>query len=275
MGRCTTRKPAAAALAMVALGCGAPEAGCASELPPGMCAGAAEHRVDGAGVGFALAQPGSRTLDPGCVVTIERLPADAVLVDVRSEPDYAALSAPGSINLAPAAVAGRRFLRDRSPVLVGLGGRYRDLEVLCLDLRAKGFSRTRVLWNGLRALDAAGRLEGEPAAIVRSQSLNAEEFLRERHYRHWRTVVPDQALSERWLDDLRATVKAGEQVLVLAPDASDAAVFSQWLKGTAAPELYLLSGGMDALDRALAVHEAARLARTGALRAARRCPLTP
>lgn len=218
-----------------------------------------------------------RAVDVACAVLPERLPADAVIVDIRQEADFARLSLPGSLNIPADLIKAKRFLMDRQVVLVDTDGRYQDAESTCRALREQGFSSVHVVIGGLRGLVAAGwRLEGDATVKDGLMRMPARVFLSERRFDHWRSVSAPADADAHWLAAQVAGVAEAPGVhhLVVAGDAKAAESLLAMLTALDAPSWYVLDGGEPALASAQANLTAMAARSTQRIGVDSRCGLT-
>lgn len=142
---------------------------------------------------------------------------NTVLVDVRNAADFLAFRINGAMNASASSLRTKKFLRDKTIVLIGSGKAEAELYTACSDLRSDGFKRTLVLRGGM-----ASWITSEQPMLMQSapdnqpEFLNASEFITESQFRANLIVVErSQELLQRQLPSS-----------ILIPDESVAALKS-------------------------------------------------
>ena len=100
--------------------------------------------------------------DLACAVTVDEAEAmlgrgGALPVDVRPAGEHEAAHLDGALNLAPAQLGSKAFLRDKAVLLVGNGKAEGELYKACASLKRQGFRHVRVLRGGMPSWLAQGR----------------------------------------------------------------------------------------------------------------------
>lgn len=113
------------------------------------------------------------------VAELVRLRASStpMLIDTRGAPEHDAIRIDTSVPMSPSQLRSKPFLRDRLLVLVGSGKGEEALYVACADLKARGFTRVRVLQGGMAHWLAQGQpVVGRDHAPAESASLSTAEL---------------------------------------------------------------------------------------------------
>jgi rhodanese-related sulfurtransferase len=103
-----------------------------------------------------MARAPARKTDPDCAITLEQLSAslqqpDTVLVDVRAKAAFDTMRINGAINMQAAEIRTKRYLSNKTIVLLGDGKAEQDLYALCGELKSAGFKQAKVLRGGVMA----------------------------------------------------------------------------------------------------------------------------
>jgi rhodanese-related sulfurtransferase len=111
---------------------------------------------------------------------------NATFIDIRTPAEFERYRIRNSLNMTPAAIKTKAFLKTKTIVLVGTGYAGSELESLCTGLRAAGFTQVAILDGGLNAWrQQVGTLDGDPLAQFTLNRITPELFFREREYNHW------------------------------------------------------------------------------------------
>jgi hypothetical protein len=90
-----------------------------------------------------------------------------VAIDARSSAARKDVRIPGALEIDPAQLSRKSFLKQSRPILVGSGLDTPDLVERCVALRAEGAAEAQVLTGGVRALYRAGEsLAGSARAVA-------------------------------------------------------------------------------------------------------------
>lgn len=110
--------------------------------------------------------------------------SEALLVDTRSQADFADYHIDGAMNIGPVDLRGKLFLSDKSLVLVGSGKAEQQLYIECNRLKAAGFKHVRVLRGGLPAwLTSGHRVVGQSSDLSQLMTLTPEELWQESQFK--------------------------------------------------------------------------------------------
>jgi rhodanese-related sulfurtransferase len=123
--------------------------------------------------------------------------SNAVLIDTRRSVDFVNFHIDGAMNLNPAEVRSKSFLRSKSVVLIGNGIGERELYIECSRLKSNGFKQTRVLQGGMPAWLASG-------LDVNGQPPNPEQLAR---------LTPSDLLIESQFEANLILVEAGQEAI--------------------------------------------------------------
>lgn len=110
--------------------------------------------------------------------------SNTILIDVRNAPDFLAFRINGAMNASVSSVRTKKFLRDKTIVLIGNGKAEAELYTACSDLKSHGFKHTLVLRGGM-----ASWITSEQPMLMQSapdnqpEFLNASEFITESQFR--------------------------------------------------------------------------------------------
>ena len=92
----------------------------------------------------------------------QRQSANTVLVDTRTSHEFAQFYIDGAMNIHPAELRSKAFLKGKKIVLIGNGKSEQELFMDCKRLKSSGYEQVKVLWGGMPAwltsgLDALGQ----------------------------------------------------------------------------------------------------------------------
>jgi len=85
-----------------------------------------------------------------------RQSSNTVLVDTRTATEFAQFHIDGALNIKPAELRSKAFLRDKTLVLMGNGKTERELYIECKRLKSNGYKQVKVLWGGMPGWLTAG-----------------------------------------------------------------------------------------------------------------------
>jgi rhodanese-related sulfurtransferase len=222
-----------------------------------------------------LPAPGSKQRVSACLLPAKQAiqqarKSELLLVDVRTARSYERYRVAGSLNIPIAFVKTKSFLKPQAFALVNEGRESSELEAMCQELRAQGFSRAVVLQGGLNAWrKAKGVIDGDLLAQRELTHMHHAEFAAEGNYADWIVVsiatVPvkdvqsllPQAVSVPPVEDsgkLAAAVKSAvakrarkgteSKVLVVDDDGARYDRIENDLAAVLPQSLYFLDGGL-------------------------------
>ena len=128
------------------------------------------------------------TTDAACAMPAGSIDAfvqggGAVVIDTRTEAQFAQFHAPNAMRLDLPAVAYKAYLKDKPLLLVGTGRSDRELYAACTNLRGKGFKAVHVIAGGMAAYVAAGKkVAGRPPAALELARLDAGQLAEEAQF---------------------------------------------------------------------------------------------
>jgi rhodanese-related sulfurtransferase len=106
------------------------------------------------------------------------LPKTAMLLDVRSPGEFNRSHIDGAMNLSPAEILTKDYLKSRQVILVGSGRDDHQLLKTCAQLKQRGFSSVKVIRGGMLSWSERHLpVLGDAIAIDQTRSLNAMELL--------------------------------------------------------------------------------------------------
>ncbi|MET0207522.1 MAG: rhodanese-like domain-containing protein [Burkholderiaceae bacterium] len=183
----------AAAIALSALASQAEVNGAMPEALKGVAqAGASCQRDDlakPAAAGTSMpAHAAGPSADLSCAASVVELTAlqrrqSLTWVDTRAAADYQHAHVDGAMNASPSSLRGKRYLRDRTVVLIGSGKAEESLYEACAALKADGFPSVKVLRGGMPMWLAQGQSavgqglgEGNPPSLSSSELWLESQF---------------------------------------------------------------------------------------------------
>jgi rhodanese-related sulfurtransferase len=123
--------------------------------------------------------------------------SNMVLIDTRRSTDFVNFHIDGAMNLNPAEVRSKSFLRGKSVILIGNGKGERELYIDCSRLKSNGFKQARVLQGGISAWLASD-------LDVYGQPPNSEQLTR---------LTPSELLIESQFEANLILVEAGQDAV--------------------------------------------------------------
>ncbi|WP_156362529.1 hypothetical protein [Xylophilus sp. Leaf220] len=122
--------------------------------------------------------------------------AGSFLIDVRPAEKLGQAAIPGALQIKPAEIVGKGFLRQENLLLVGTGYDSRAMGQLCLHLRQAGFKSVFALKGGARAMNPAGAASGSTRALISIDEMSSAEFAGGVATSGWRIWAVDLEPSE-------------------------------------------------------------------------------
>ncbi|MFH1980585.1 MAG: rhodanese-like domain-containing protein [Pseudomonadota bacterium] len=169
---------------------------------------------------------------------IEKRKPDVQLVDVRPAAEFETLHIPGSINIAPAFIRTKTFLKKKTVVMVTDGIHLSAPLTACGELKRQG-TRAYVLDGGLPAWHRSGApLTGDLSLLAGYRQISAGDYDREKSAAGW--VVVD--VSPRRDADTEALFPGARHLPL-----TDAAAIRKTLAGLKRPLLIVTPKGNDAV----------------------------
>jgi rhodanese-related sulfurtransferase len=224
--------------------------------------------------------PGSRQRASQCLVAPKQAVALArkgalLVVDTRSQAEFERYRIPGSLNIPPAFVKTKPFLRDRAFVLTDDGQSTAALEQACEGLRSAGFKQAAVLRGGLAGWKQAdGAIEGDLLAQRALNRMEPIEYAEEGGYGDWLVAsvasapadelgrflpqavsLPNGADDSKFAAALKAAIakraRKGVDLKVLVVDDNGSRIdkLDTLLPADVSARVYFLSGGIQGYRR--------------------------
>lgn len=123
--------------------------------------------------------------DFSCVITLEQLSrssgqSDIVLIDTRPKAEFDKSHIESAVNFTAAELRTKRYLLNKSLILIGDGKTDHDLFEVCGELKDAGFKQSKVLRGGMLSWMADSRsVVGTASHITDFSRLNAGELYRQ------------------------------------------------------------------------------------------------
>jgi len=133
-----------------------------------------------------------------------------MLIDVRRKALYLGTHVPGAVNMELWTLKARRYLKNRSVVLIDEGHGSAYCEEVCVELRNSGFRSIHILQGGMNKWVASGGpVEGTGHGRRELTRINPAAFLASQDYKDWLVLdAGTAATTEHSLEGLNRVVNA-------------------------------------------------------------------